>query len=85
MLDMLLRLEVERQMLRRKLLCRLQGQAESFLGLGLIVLGVLLTPAVLPVTVIAFSPLVSIILLFAAIGLLLVLTVVFAPLGLVLL
>ena len=42
-------------------------------------LGVLLTPAVLPATIIAFSPLVTIILLFGAIGLLLVFTVVFAP------
>ena len=85
MVELLLRLELERQTLRRKLLCLLQQQAESFLGVGLIVLGVLLTPAVLPATIIAFSPLVTIILLFGAIGLLLVFTVVFAPLGLVLL
>lgn len=81
MLKFLIEIELLRQSLRRKILRRLDLDGERFFGVALIVLGIALTPA----AIVTLTPSTVVVLAVGLVGLLMVLTIILLPVGLVLL
>ena len=82
MFDVLVRLEYKRRVLRRRVLGMFRQRDDSYLGIALIVLAISMMTPLLPITL----PTLGIVsTLFIVVGILLLLTIIFAPVGLFLL